>query len=176
MPDIIQQAYARAEQLDARGFAAFCTEDAKLFLANNPPAVGRAAIEESLHQLFTKLSGIRHERIGRWGDANTVVLESIEHYTRKSDGQVISLGSATVAHLRKGKLAELRIYVDLAPLFSPGRAHTKEEDSSTHSEQSDLVDLASEQSFPASDPPSSRVRIGPTTNEQGNPQKRPAGL
>jgi len=48
----------------------------------------------------------------------TTVLESVVDYTRK-DGQVVTIPSASfLDRAQDGKVSELRVYIDLAPVFA----------------------------------------------------------
>ena len=113
---------------DAAGFAAVFADDATLRFGNNPPLVGRAAIESAIAQFFTAMVALRPEFVRISRDGDTLFLEATVTYTRH-DGHVVTVPAMTVFDMGDASDANgqrlasaCRIYVDLAPLFGPAPA------------------------------------------------------
>jgi hypothetical protein len=93
------------------------TEDAVVHFGNNPPAVGRQQISESIGGFFGMIGGLRHEFVNVWEQDGTTILEAVVHYRTKDD-QRVAVPSVSLLH-RQGDLVDsLRIHIDVAPLFA----------------------------------------------------------
>ena len=107
-----------ADKLDLPVLMRWFGDDIDLRIANMPPAIGRAAVEQTFADFWSNLSGMSH-RPEEWiVDGNNAAQMSIVTYTRK-DGKVASMPVAS--HLRRqddGRLDRLWIYIDIAPLFT----------------------------------------------------------
>lgn len=112
---------------DARGFAAAFVPHAWLRFGNNPRTEGREAIETAIAGFFTAMVSLAHAADGAFLDGNTLILEAHVTYLRH-DGRSVTVPAVTIFRLVTGTdgtialppLAdECRIFVDLAPLFTP---------------------------------------------------------
>jgi len=101
---------------DVPGFLAFLTEDAEFRFANNPPAVGQAAIGAAVGGFFGAIGGSRHRFIRAWEDTTSAVCEGEVTYTRL-DGSTLTVPFVNVFYLRGGKVARYLIYIDNSALF-----------------------------------------------------------
>jgi ketosteroid isomerase-like protein len=110
--------FHNVDNLDLPGFLSRLTDDAVVTFANNPPAVGKEAIGEGIGFIFGSVDGMKHSFVTEFSDSDRTFLESQVDYFRK-DGSTVSVPAATVMHRRGELVDEMRIYVDLSPLFAP---------------------------------------------------------
>jgi ketosteroid isomerase-like protein len=109
--------FAVTDKMDSKAFALMFHEDASFTFANNPPAVGRAAIAAQAQWVFDLINKIQHQQRGAWAVGNTHVMEGRCVYFRK-DGKVIEIPFCSVGEVRDGLLTAYRAYVDGAPLLA----------------------------------------------------------
>jgi ketosteroid isomerase-like protein len=120
-------AYFRTvDSMDMEAYLALHTDDVRFRFGNQPMTTGKEPIREGLSQLWGSIGGLRHEIVRTWDTGDTGVSEAVTVYTRK-DGSEIGLPVTTILR-RRGELVEdIRIYMDLAPLFAPAAAEPEPE-------------------------------------------------
>lgn len=108
-----------ADKLDLPVMMQWFGEDIELRIANMPPVVGKAAVEQSFADFWSHLSGMSHKREALVvQNADTASQMAIVTYTRK-DGKVVPLPvSSYIRRNAEGKFDRLWIYIDIAPLFA----------------------------------------------------------
>jgi ketosteroid isomerase-like protein len=119
MSDWLRDYYADVDNMDLDAYVAHHTDDAVVKFGNNPPAVGKEQIAEAIGGFFTTIGGMRHHFVAIHQSGDTTILEADIEYTRL-DGTKVRVQSASFLHRRGELVDELRIYIDLAPVFSPG--------------------------------------------------------
>ena len=65
------------------------TEDGQFRFANNPPAQGKAAINQLLADFYANLKAISHRNVGLWLGDNSAVFEAEVTFTRKDNSQIM---------------------------------------------------------------------------------------
>ena len=110
MPDTHWTAalYDAIDAKDTRRFLAFLTETAQFRYANNPPAIGHAAIGAAVDGFFAS----------NWEPAGHLISQGTVTYTRH-DGGTVTLPFVNVFTLRGGMIQDYLIYVDATPLYAP---------------------------------------------------------
>ena len=104
---------------DPQAFAAHLAEDATLRFGNAEPLVGRAAVVAALTQFFATFEWLRHELVNQWDVGAETVAETQVSYGRL-DGSVVTVPAVSIWRNRDdGLIEDYRIFVDLAPLFTP---------------------------------------------------------
>ncbi len=106
------------DRRDAKAYASVFADDGWVQFGNNPPLVGRAAIEPAIAQFFTVMDTVSHKEVATTYCDGVLTLEALVTYTVR--GQTVTVPAASVYVMAKGDapMAEIcRIYVDLAPLF-----------------------------------------------------------
>jgi ketosteroid isomerase-like protein len=93
------------------------TDDVVVKFGNNPPAVGKEQVRQAIGGFFQSIGGMRHRFINVYEEGDTAILELEIDYTRKDGGQV-SVPAMSVLHRRGELVDQLRIYVDVAPVFA----------------------------------------------------------
>ncbi len=95
-------------------FLAMFTDDVHLTFANYPTSVGREALRGAIGGLWSRIKGMSHSLSGAWSlhDGNVGIAEMSVMYTRLDD-TLFRVTSCTVLRRRGGKVADLRIHVDV---------------------------------------------------------------
>jgi len=111
--------FSDADKLDLPVMMQWFADDIELRIANNPPTVGRQAVEQSFAEFWSALDGMSHQLVELLvsDDDLRAAQMSIVTYTRK-DGKAVPLPVASNIHRNSdGKLERLWIYIDINPLF-----------------------------------------------------------
>lgn len=121
MSDWTTTYYDDVDAMRLEPYVAQHAEDAEVIFGNNPPAVGRAAIADSIGGFWSAIGGLRHERRNVWSvnDGDTAVLEVVTHYTTKG-GAAVAVPCVSILDRdpSTGLVTSLRVHIDLAPLFA----------------------------------------------------------
>jgi ketosteroid isomerase-like protein len=111
--------YTDVDNMDLEGYLDRHTDDAVVKFGNNPPAVGKQQIGEAIGGFFTTVAGMKHNFVAIHEAGDTTILEADIEYTRL-DGSKVRVPSASFLHRRGDLVDQLTIYIDLAPVFTPG--------------------------------------------------------
>ncbi|MGW4365792.1 nuclear transport factor 2 family protein [Nocardia takedensis] len=121
MTDWLGDYYACVDSLHLDDYVQRHSTDASFVFGSDRPANGREEIAAAAGELFAILSGLRHERRNVWfvDEGNTALVEAIVHCTT-TGGVTISLPAFSVLQRvpESGLISSLRVYSDMAPLFS----------------------------------------------------------
>jgi ketosteroid isomerase-like protein len=121
MSDWLRAYYDDVDNMRLDDFAARHTEDVVVRFANNPPAHGIDQVRQNIGHFWTMIGGLKHHFVHVWNDGDTTILEADIDYTR-TDGDVVTVPCTTVLHRRGELVDQVRIYLDLAPVFAPAAA------------------------------------------------------
>lgn len=91
------------------------TEDGQFRFANNPPAQGKAAINQLLADFYANLQAISHRNVGLWLGDNSAVFEAEVTFTRKDNSQIM-LPCASILRRRGTKVYDFRMVMDVSPV------------------------------------------------------------
>jgi hypothetical protein len=117
-PAWLSQYYADVDAQRMPEFLAHHTDDARVMFGNNPPAVGKEAIGGAIGGLWSAIDGLRHRFVHVWDHGSTTILEAAVTYFRK-DGKTVTVPCVSILETTAGKVRELRVHIDLAPVFAP---------------------------------------------------------
>ena len=118
MGDWLKDYYDDVDNMRLQAFVARHTDDVVVKFGNNPPAVGKAQVEQSIGYFWTMIGGLRHHFVNVFTDGDTTILEAEIDYQRK-DGGTVRVPCTSILHRRDGLVDGLRVYLDLAPVFAP---------------------------------------------------------
>ena len=120
MATCIDDYYADVDAMRLEAFVERHSDDAVVAFGNNPPAVGKEAIGAAIGGFWSMIGGLRHERRNLWfvNGGDTAVLEVLTHYTTKGGAEVTVPCVSLLDRNADGKVTSLRVYIDLAPLFT----------------------------------------------------------
>jgi limonene-1,2-epoxide hydrolase len=113
----LEALFAAIDARNAREFADFLTEDARFRFGSAPAVSGRAAIIEAVAGFFESLAAVSHIITAVSAKGDMLFCEGTTTYTRH-DGKEVVVPFADVFEYEAEKIAEYRIYADLAPLYA----------------------------------------------------------
>ncbi len=103
------------KDLDAYG--GYLADDCVMFINNDGPVTGKAAILGMLGPYWQSFATIEHDLLTILGDDGEFMLEALNDY-RRLDGDAVTLRAVAVTARRDdGQVASVRLYTDTAPLF-----------------------------------------------------------
>lgn len=117
MSDWIEEYFTIVDATDLDAFIELHTDDAVVNINDNPPAVGKDAIRETIGGFWSVIGGLSHNIVNRYEDGDTTILESEVTYTRQ-DGQQVTINTASVLHRNGDKVDRLAFYNDPSPIFA----------------------------------------------------------
>jgi ketosteroid isomerase-like protein len=115
--DVAREAAAALDAGDVKRLLAMVTDDVRLQFGSQEPVVGSEAFTAALEASLASVAGFRHEIREAWDVGDAVVLEMTVHY-RRHDGSEISLPCCNVFRLSGGRIADYRVYMDIAPVYA----------------------------------------------------------
>ncbi len=113
----LEPLFAAIDAKDAKAFTEFLTEKASFRFGSAPATHGKAAIETAVSEFFASLAGLSHVINAVVTKGDMLFCEGETTYTRH-DGKDVVVPFADVFEYEGDKIAEYRIYADLAPLFA----------------------------------------------------------
>jgi ketosteroid isomerase-like protein len=103
---------------DVNWIADLVTEDIRLQFGSEEPTVGKQVLMDGAVAFNASIASIRHDVNALWTvEPDVVVTEMMVHYERL-DGQGVSLPCTNIFRVRDGKIADYRVYMDIAPVFA----------------------------------------------------------
>ena len=116
--DLARDAAAALDSGDVPRLTAMVTDDVRLRFASQEPLSGKEAFVAALEASLASVAGYTHEIHEAWDVGDTVILEMTVHY-RRHDGTSISLPCCNIFRYTGGQIADYRIYMDIAPVYTP---------------------------------------------------------
>ena len=114
--DIVRRMFEAGESMNVENFVKFYTEDAHYQFSNFPVAYGPQGIRESSVDFLNTVAKVYHHITNIWEQGNTVICEMEVTYIRH-DGKVFRLPCCDTIVFKGDKVQELRIYMDISPVF-----------------------------------------------------------
>jgi limonene-1,2-epoxide hydrolase len=115
--DLARDAAAALDAGDIAKLAALMTDDVRLQFGSQEPIVGKEAFIAAAEASLASVAGFQHEILAAWDVGEAVVLEMTVHY-RRLDGGEISLPCCNIFRLSGGRIADYRVYMDIAPVYA----------------------------------------------------------
>lgn len=116
-PEWARRYFGDVDAMNMEAFLAHHAPNARVVFGNNPPAEGLEAIKGAIGGLWSAIDAISHAFVTAWEQGNTTVLESRVTYHRK-DKRVVTVPCVSILERHDGKVTELRIHIDIAPVFA----------------------------------------------------------
>jgi hypothetical protein len=117
MSDWLSEYYADVDHMRLDDWLARHTDNVVVKFGNNPPAQGKAEVGANIGGFWSTIEGLHHTVVNRWDVDGTTICELAVDYTRK-DGSEVTLPCTSILHREGDLVDELRVYIDLAPLFA----------------------------------------------------------
>ena len=114
---LIRRYYEAVDAMDLEAFKSMHSATARVMFANFPPAEGPDQIAGAIGRFWSTIGGLKHTLINRWDHPEESILEVAVSYRRK-DGKSVTLPCVTILKPDGDKVGELRVFVDVAPVYA----------------------------------------------------------
>ena len=114
--EIVRQMFLAGESMNVDNFVKFYTDDCLYQFSNFPVAYGHQGIKDSSVDFLKKVAKVNHHIKNIWEEGDTVICEMEVTYIRY-DGKVFRLPCCDTIIFKGDKVQELRIYMDISPVF-----------------------------------------------------------
>ncbi|WP_244887744.1 nuclear transport factor 2 family protein [Anabaena cylindrica] len=114
--DIVRRMFEAGESMNVENFVKFYTEDAHYQFSNFPVAYGPQGIKDTSVGFLQTVAKVYHHITNIWEQGDTVICEMEVTYIRH-DGKVFKLPCCDTIVFKGDKVQELRIYMDISPVF-----------------------------------------------------------
>ena len=118
MGEWLREYYDDVDNMRLDEFVNRHTDDVVVKFANSPAAIGKEEVAHAIGGFWQMIGGLRHDFVNVYNDGDSTILEADIDYERK-DGSHVTVPSTSVLHRRGPLVDQLRIYLDLAPVFAP---------------------------------------------------------
>jgi ketosteroid isomerase-like protein len=118
MNDDYKTLYAAVDSMNMGGFLEGLADDVRVTFGNHPAAVGKEQVKGAIGAFWASIGGLKHNFVNVYNDGPNQSLEARIDYKRK-DGKVVTVPCATLITWRNRKVATMRIYIDVAPVYAP---------------------------------------------------------
>ncbi len=119
--DLVKRLFSRGEAFDSAGFVTFFTDNPVYQFGNFDVCLDKQAIQKSADNFFSQINAVYHEIKMIWEIGDLVFVEMDVTYWRK-DNSEISLPCTDIFRVEGDKFSELRIFMDVNPVFDPSIA------------------------------------------------------
>jgi catechol 2,3-dioxygenase-like lactoylglutathione lyase family enzyme/ketosteroid isomerase-like protein len=114
--ETVKAMFKAGESMNVENFIKFYTEDAHYQFSNFPVVFGPDGIKDSSVGFLEKVAKCRHHIKNMWESGDTVICEMDVTYIRH-DGKIFTLPVCDTIVFKGDKVQELRIYMDITPVF-----------------------------------------------------------
>ncbi|MGF2039718.1 MAG: nuclear transport factor 2 family protein [Nostoc sp. CmiVER01] len=115
-PEIVRQMFQAGESMNVNNFVEFYTDDCLYQFSNFPIAYGHQGIKDNSIAFLNTVAKVYHHIKNMWEIGNTVICEMDVTYIRH-DGKVFTLPCCDTIIFKGDKVQELRIYMNIDPVF-----------------------------------------------------------
>lgn len=113
-----QHVFDIIDSMDAIAFSQLFTPKGCFVFGNAPTLQGPWAIERGVTDFFSRIYALKHDLLDVWPVKEGLIARIAVTYTR-SDMTQLTLPCANIWQYENELISDYRIYIDLAPLFSP---------------------------------------------------------
>jgi alkylhydroperoxidase/carboxymuconolactone decarboxylase family protein YurZ/limonene-1,2-epoxide hydrolase/catechol 2,3-dioxygenase-like lactoylglutathione lyase family enzyme len=117
--DLVKRLFSRGEAFDAEGFITFFTDTPVYQFGNFEVCLDKAAIKKSVEAFFSQISAVYHD-IKMIREIEDVVFVEMDVIYWRKDGSVVTLPCCNIFRVEGDNFSELRIFMDVNPVFNPG--------------------------------------------------------
>jgi ketosteroid isomerase-like protein len=115
---LVRQMFLAGESMHVENFVKFYSDECWYQFANFPVAHSPQEIVDASQAFLSKVAKVLHHITNLWEvEPGVLVCEMMVDYTRH-DGKVFSLPCCDTIRIEDGKVKELRIYMDINPVFA----------------------------------------------------------
>ena len=116
--DLVKRLFSRGEAFDSEGLITFFTDKPVYQFGNFEVCLDKQSIKQSADKFFSQVDAVYHEIKMMQEVGNVVFVEMDVFYWRK-DGSEIVLPCCDLFRVEGDKFKELRIFMDVNPVFNP---------------------------------------------------------
>jgi SnoaL-like domain len=113
----VKDYYATVDGMKMEEYLAWHTDDVRFRFGSTETTVGKEPVEQGLNHLWGALKSLCHDMTGVWQQDNVTIVEANITYTRK-DGKAVVLPCVTVLRREGNLINDVRINMDINPLFA----------------------------------------------------------
>ncbi len=114
--EIVRRMFEAGESMNVENFVKFYTEDAHYQFSNFPVAYGPQGIRDTSVDFLNTVAKVYHHITNIWEQGDTVICEMEVTYIRH-DGKVFRLPCCDTIVFKGDKVQQLKIYMDISPVF-----------------------------------------------------------
>jgi limonene-1,2-epoxide hydrolase/alkylhydroperoxidase/carboxymuconolactone decarboxylase family protein YurZ/catechol 2,3-dioxygenase-like lactoylglutathione lyase family enzyme len=114
--DLVKRLFSRGEAFDAAGFVTFFTDNPVYQFGNFDVCFDKQSIKQSADNFFSQIDAVYHE-IKMMQEVGDVVFVEMDVLYWRKDGSMISLPCCDIFRVEGDKFSELRIFMDVNPVF-----------------------------------------------------------
>ncbi|VEP12878.1 hypothetical protein H1P_170011 [Hyella patelloides LEGE 07179] len=117
--NLIKSLFSRVEAFDFDGVISFFTDTPVYQFGNFEVCFDKTSIKKSVENFSGLISAVSHhiKMVSEVG--NDVVFVEMDITCWRKDGSVVSLPCCNILRLQGDKFSELRIFMDINPVFNP---------------------------------------------------------
>lgn len=117
MSSLAQRYFASVDGRDADALAAFFTPDARFRYGNGDVERGPDAIRSAVEAFWAAVPAVSHRFVAEW-EVDGATIAELEVTYERQDGQTLTLPSTTIMRHDGEHIDDLRVYMDVAPVFA----------------------------------------------------------
>ncbi|MFJ4539959.1 nuclear transport factor 2 family protein [Streptomyces tibetensis] len=114
--DLLNDYFGALEAKHFDRLRTFYADDVTLTFANHPTITGADEVLALMVDLAGKLERIEHRLLRVWQEDDGVVILEVRWVYHLNDGGVIETTACSIFAITNGKFADMRLYVDHAPV------------------------------------------------------------
>jgi limonene-1,2-epoxide hydrolase len=116
--DLVKRLFSREEAFDSEGFITLFTDTAVYQFGNFDVCLDKQSIKKSADKFFSQIDAVHHE-IKMMSEVEDLVFVEMDVFYWRKDGSSISLPCTGIFRVEGDKFSELRIFMDINPVFDP---------------------------------------------------------
>lgn len=118
MSNIVRQLFKAGESMNIDNFVKFYTDNGLYQFSNFPIVYGPQGIREASTEFIKTVEKVIHHIKNMWEVGEDTVICEMEVTYIRFDGKVFTLPCCDTIRIKGDKIDELRIYMDISPVFS----------------------------------------------------------
>ena len=116
LPDFVRAFYDAVDSMQADAMAPLLAEDVRFRIGSNADLIGRDRVVELNRQVMGSMKRMSHDFVDVYQDRGRVFVECFVDYKMADDREYL-LPFLTVFEQRDGKIANVKVFGDMMPLF-----------------------------------------------------------
>lgn len=114
----VHELFAKFDQGDIEGWAAYLSEDASFRIGSGVPVSGPQGAKQVIHAILSMARNLRHDLIDVWQTPQGVVVRGELSMNRIKDGRRITVPFCNVFDVKEQRIQRYLAHLDPSPIFS----------------------------------------------------------